>query len=381
MTLDVPVAEADLAVREAMQEGVMRLGVLVQRLGQRQHVEAVALAERGDSAVGVEQVADPDSLHEILAHLRIGPYLDAGVERHGQKRRAVPRGLTMRFRDQVVGDLPGVAPRLLSGRLVDVVVDGAFDRQFGGGLFVSSAQDGPGSADQREQSGFAIVEPRHTPKAKRIRALKRTGWRELAVVLHVKRPAQIALERDRVVTHVVAEKNREHHDVRLVGPYLLAQRHQLLRRAVAVDAEVERLDAPSLEQGTLRELARRDRGERVLIRNLDRFGVGIAEHRDTDGASRLGRGELGAAKAAAVDLDVGGALAPIITGGVRPQPPSARGVITIKVGKKTVGDSHADFRDQPRADHAEDDQHRRAHRSANHLSSPWLIRAFRAAAA
>jgi len=50
---------------------------------------------------------------------------------------------------------------------------------------------------------------------------------------------------------------REHHDVRLVGPYLLAQRHQLLRRAVAVDAEVERLDAPSLEQGTLRELARR----------------------------------------------------------------------------------------------------------------------------
>ena len=172
MALDVPVAEADLAVREAVQEGVMRLGVLVQRLGQRQHVEAVALAERGDSAVGIKQVADADSLHEILPHFRVGPYLDAGVERHGQKRRAVPRGLAMGFLDQVVGDLPGVAPRLLSGRLVDVVVDRAFDRQFGGRLFVASAQDRPGSADQREQSGFAIVEARHTPQAKRIRAFE-----------------------------------------------------------------------------------------------------------------------------------------------------------------------------------------------------------------
>ncbi len=370
MTLDVPVAESNLAVRKTVQEGVTRLRVLVQRLGERQHVEAVALAERGDSAVGIEQVADADALHEILAHLRVGPYLDAGVERHGQKRRSVPRGLAMRFCHQVVGDLPGVAPRLLSGRLVDVVVDRAFDRQFGGRLFVAGAKDRPGSADQREQPGFAIVEARHTPQAKRIRALKRAGWRELAITLDVKRPAQIAFERDRVVAHVVAEKNREHHDVRLVGPHLLAQRHQFLRGAVPVDAEVERFDAPSLEQWALRELARRDRGESVLIRHLDRFGVGIAEHRDTDGAGRLGLGKLGAAKAAAVDLDVGGALAPIVTGGVRPQPPSTRGVVTIEVGKKAVGDSYADFGNQPRADHAEDDQRRCAQRPTNHAMSP-----------
>ena len=236
-------------------------------------------------------------------------------------------------------------------RLVDVVIDRAFDRQFGGRLLgYASAENRPCATDQREQSGFAIVEACHAPQAKRIRALKRSGRYELAVALDIERPAQIAFERDRVIADVVAEKNREHHDVGLVGPHLLAQRHQFLRGAVAVDAEVERLDAPPLEQRTLRELARRDRSKRVLVWHLDRLGIGVAEHRDPDGAGRLGFGKLWTAKTAAIDLDVGGALATIVASGIRPQPPSARRVITIEVGKKTVGDSHADLGDQPRAD-------------------------------
>ena len=200
--------------------------------------------------------------------------------------------------------------------------------------------------------------------------MKRSGRYELAVALDIEGPAQIGLQRDRVIADVVAEKNREHHNVRLVGPHLLAQRHQFLRGPISVDAEVERLDAPPLEPRTLPELARRDRSKRVLVWHLDRLGIGVADNCDPYGAGRLGSDKFWTAKTAAIDFDISGALATIVASGIGPQAPSARRVIAIEVRKKTVGDSHADLGDQPRADDAEDDQHHHAQSLTNHRLSP-----------
>src|SRR5581483_11815164 len=206
-------------------------------------------------------------------------------------------------------------------------------------------------AEQRKHPGLPVIETRHAPEAKGIRAVEWPRRNEAAVAFDIEGPAQIPFERYRVVAHIIAQENREHHDVRLIRPYFLAQRHQFLRGAVAVHAEVQRLDAPALEQRTLHEHARGDRRESVLVRHLDGLGVGVADYRDADGAGRLAHRHFRAAEAGAVDRDPGRALASVVSGGVWPQAPSARRVVAIEIREEMIGDADAEFRDEARADH------------------------------
>src|SRR5579875_2740805 len=88
----------------------------------------------------------------------------------------------------------------------------------------------------------------------------------------------------------------------------MPQGHQFLRRAVAVNAEVQHLDFASGHSGASGERASDYRAEGFIFRNLLAFGKGIAEHRDADRVRRFGERCFGSAKTLVVDADVGVAL-------------------------------------------------------------------------
>src|SRR5207245_3014434 len=66
---------------------------------------------------------------------------------------------------------------------------------------------------------------------------------ELAVLQREIGAPLLAFERLGVVAHVVAGEEGEQHQVRRIRPDALLQREELVRRAIARDAEVHRLDA------------------------------------------------------------------------------------------------------------------------------------------
>src|SRR5260370_35238800 len=98
----------------------------------------------------------------------------------------------------------------------------------------------------------------------------------------VKRAALVSLEHNGIVADVVAKKHCQHHDVGSVVPYFALERNEFLRGAVAVDAEVNRLDALALERRTIRKLALDYRDQRFVLRHLDRLAVRIAKNPDAN---------------------------------------------------------------------------------------------------
>src|SRR4029077_3563570 len=173
----------------------------------------------------------------------------------------------------------------------------------------------PGVGEKVEQPEIAIVEARHAPELEARRIDEGAGQPHAVTVVNPARTASVRLEHHQIVAHVVAEEYRQHHDVRRVGPHLALQRDDFLRRAVTVDAKVHGLDALALEPRAIGEFAAGHRGIGLVLRHLDRFGIGIAEYRDTHDAGRLGFGIIGAAETVAIDAHVRLALAPVPAAG------------------------------------------------------------------
>lgn len=88
----------------------MLFGIGLEGLREGQDGEIFALAERGDSVVGIKQVSDAEMLLKAFADGRIGPYLDAGIFGDREKHRMMLHGVVADLSDELLSDLPGVLP-------------------------------------------------------------------------------------------------------------------------------------------------------------------------------------------------------------------------------------------------------------------------------
>ena len=186
----------------------------------------------------------------------------------------------------------------------------------------------------------------------------------IARVVHPERAALVALEHYRIITHVVTEKDREHDDVWRIGPHLALQSDQFLRGTVTIDAEVHSLDSLALQQRTICQFASRDRGEGLVLGDLNRFGIRVADNRYANYAGRFDFRIIGSAKTVAIDANVGFALAFVMSMSAGVEPPTPVLIVAIEVGEPVVRDADADVGDSQREAKAEGDQYE----CANQLS-------------
>src|SRR6266849_4159181 len=278
-------------------------------------------------------------MREILGDLGKRPYLDARVFRYREERRAVRNHVVAGGGDEPLGHAPCVLPRVVGGRLINAVVDRALDwlvgRRRGGRMLY----DLPRVPEKLEDARVAITEARHTPQAKTRRVDPRSRKFEPAVAVIVKRAASVALEHDGIVADVVAEKHCQDHDIGGVIPYFALERNEFLRGAVAVDAEINRLDTLALERRAVRKLSLDNRDQRFVLWHLDRLDVRIAKNRDANRVGWFALRVVGSAETVVVNSDGGFALPAVESRSARLEAPSAIIVVAIEVWKPVVGDT------------------------------------------
>ena len=148
-----------------------------------------------------------------------------------------------------------------------------------------------------------LPEERLAP-SERFTAEKAVVEHELAVAELEVGPHRVCIERLRVVGDVVRGVDRQQHEIRRVLARLALIHSKLLGRAVAADAEVDRLHTRSGKRVAALELARGHAEERLLERDLLRLRVRISHDRDPQPLRILRARVLDVAQAVAVDRDV-----------------------------------------------------------------------------
>src|ERR1700736_667370 len=206
----------------------------------------------------------------------------------------------------------------------------------------AGGQEVEGVAEQIDQSQVAVVKSGLAPEPKSRAGDKWSREVELAIFDYVEGTASVALEHDRIVADIIAEKNRQHHDVGLICPYFASQRNQLLRCPVPVDAEIQSFDPLARQPRTGAENPTDDRCERLVLRNLHGLDIGVAQHRDSNRATRLVARVIGAAKTVMIDPQVGITFARVAAVSSGLERPSPLIVATVEVGVVGICDADAD---------------------------------------
>ncbi len=179
---------------------------------------------------------------------------------------------------------------------------------------------------------------------------------EPAVLEHEIRAVLVAVEGARVVHDIVLGVEGEHHEVGREAERVALQRDQLLRRAVARDPEVQRLDPRARERRAGGERLAHAGHEGLVLRHFARLGVGIAEDDDAEHAGRLVPRDFGSAETGAVEAHARAALGGVDPVRARPRGPAARRLETVEDGIGHPRDAQGRLEREARDDDRGEDQ-------------------------
>ena len=106
----VPMAEAGLGVRKAVQKDVLLIGGALHRRRERDDFETVLRAERLEPPLGIKERIDAEARRIARAHLRVGVHGARRREDRQDEAGGVALRLVVRRDHQAVGDVPGLLP-------------------------------------------------------------------------------------------------------------------------------------------------------------------------------------------------------------------------------------------------------------------------------
>ena len=294
---------------------------------ERNHRHGQPLAERREALVRIgHRLAE-------LAHMR--------YRHHGRVCAIAPR-VVGDPGDQRFGHAPGVFVQRIGG---------CAERRF---LGVRRRDEGLARQIARELKGARVIgDLGEEPVARLHAALERGRAGERLVdarhavrIEEVERPQLVGRERKRVVDDIVTVRELQHDEVRRIAHHRLLQQHELLRRAVAGDAEVQHLDQSARLEVAVPQLRLELQPPGVREPHAHRFGVLVAEHGDAVHGVGLVEGMLAVAKAGRVDDEAGApGLARVRAALVRSQAPAEIGVELVKLGRAVAGEPQRHFED------------------------------------